>query len=629
MKYERGGKLINFLEISFKGGVDDPKEKEFHKRLASYFNVSLSSKDHGIKFYPDQNTIFENLNDYITVFRSYALDILEEYDFKNKYIITEVAFQKDLKKILSLKNIKTTAKTEPEKKENTLAPMILNQILYGPPGTGKTFNTINKAIAIVESSDEKELANMHRKDLKKKFDDYLITDWESPKGQIAFITFHQSMSYEDFIEGIKPEMKGKELNYDIAEGIFKSICSVAKSNWLDAKAAKNVVSFDAAFSEFVEEWEDNKNMSFKMKTEGKDFTIIGFTKSSIQFRKSNGSTGHTLSINSLRDYFYDNRVLNLTGVGIYYPPILEKLKGYKVSEQSDKRQKNYVLIIDEINRGNVSQIFGELITLIEESKRLGQDEALEVTLPYSKDVFGVPPNLYIIGTMNTADRSIEALDTALRRRFSFTELLPEPKLISPSAMVCRLFWEHKDDDWGSKKYKPKETELFSFLGVSDTMEAEKEGIWETMKKDKIISDLTYFDKYEFTGYNLEAILSTINKRIEVLSDRDHTIGHSYFINITTETALKATFKNCIVPLLQEYFYNDYEKIGWVLGEGFFEEVKHNKEIAVFTKFFNTAKPEVIAQYRFKDFETLDIYEAIQILLGAKKQVQINVPNEGE
>jgi 5-methylcytosine-specific restriction protein B len=175
------------------------------------------------------------------------------------------------------------------------------------------------------------------------------------------------------------------------------------------------------------------------------------------------------------------------------------------SDFKNKNGKPFVLIIDEINRGNVSAIFGELITLIEEDKRLGKDEALEVVLPYSKDKFGVPPNLYIVGTMNTADRSVEALDTALRRRFSFEEMPPN--------------------------YELKELE------------------------------------YEIFGHKASEVLKTINKRIEKLLDKDHAIGHSYFLYKDENKMIVSFYKN-IIPLLQEYFFGDYGKIGLVLGKGF-------------------------------------------------------------
>lgn len=176
------------------------------------------------------------------------------------------------------------------------------------------------------------------------------------------------------------------------------------------------------------------------------------------------------------------------------------------------------MIIDEINRGNVSHIFGELITLIEEDKRLGNDEEIKVTLPYSKDPFGVPSNLYIIGTMNTADRSIEALDTALRRRFVFEEMPPKYEL----------------------------TELQQIL----------------------------------YGHTAAEILEKINTRIEKLLDRDHLIGHAYFINKDETTLIESFYKN-IIPLLQEYFFGDYGKIGLVLGAGFVEAVENKSVLASF------------------------------------------------
>src|SRR5690606_35547532 len=167
--------------------------------------------------------------------------------------------------------------------------------------------------------------------------------------------------------------------------------------------------------------------------------------------------------------------------------------------------KKHVLIIDEINRGNVSAIFGELITLLEEDKRKGNKEQTEVTLPYSKDKFSVPNNVYIIGTMNTADRSVEALDTALRRRFSFIEMQPNPNILLDS---------------------------------------------------------------EYQDVNLKQLLETINQRIEILIDKDHQIGHSYFIGIQNLDDLKLVFKDKIIPLLEEYFYGDFGKIGLVLGSNF-------------------------------------------------------------
>ncbi len=400
------------------------------------------------------------------------------------------------------------------KKNNTP----LNQILYGPPGTGKTYNTINKSIAIIDNLNENDLSEHFktRQELKNRFDELLIDDWEDPKGQIGFTTFHQSLSYEDFIEGIKPVISNEqEVLYDVIPGIFKTICGLARDNFLSfqQKSTKNTLSFDEVFLRLKDEWEENPTIKFPLKTEGKDFTILGFSKHSIQFKKASGGTGHTFSISTLREYYYGIREIKQGGLGIYYPSLIAKLKSYK-SEPIEKKLLNYILIIDEINRGNVSSIFGELITLIEESKRQGNDEMLEVVLPYSKEKFSVPPNIHIIGTMNTADRSVEALDTALRRRFTFTEMPPQPELI--------------------------ETEGFC--------------------KGKLAID--------GNTINLRELLEVINQRIEILLDKDHLIGHSFFMNVKTIEDLKQAFSKQIIPLLQEYFYGDYGKISLVLGEGF-------------------------------------------------------------
>lgn len=376
----------------------------------------------------------------------------------------------------------------------------LNQILYGPPGTGKTYHSINRALEIIDDADVKTVDWNDRQAVKKIFDQKIES------GQIAFITFHQSISYEDFIEGIKPDANARnEVTYSVKPGLFKTIATAARNNWLDTSTGrKGTLSFEDAFTQLKNEWELNPEIKFPLKTPGYDYQILDFTETSIRFKKSSGGTGHTLSINTLNDYFYNRRTINPTGVGIYYPSILEKLKSYQPSVPVDTTKKNYVMIIDEINRGNVSRIFGELITLIEEDKRLGCDEALEAGLPYSHDRFGVPPNLFIIGTMNTADRSVEALDTALRRRFSFEEMPPEPGLI-----------------------------------------------------EAVIADI-----------NLKQLLITLNTRIEKLLDKDHQIGHSYFMTVNSMDQLQVAFYHKIIPLLQEYFFGAYDKIGLVLGDGF-------------------------------------------------------------
>ncbi|MCL9807039.1 AAA family ATPase [Flavobacterium amniphilum] len=555
-----------------------------------------------------------------------------EVEWEDDFIPFEVGFGgylQTIKEVVKTKHIKSIWYPEINLNENDdlvkssqknikyMNNFPLNQILYGPPGTGKTYNTINKAISIIENLQEDDLKKINRDDLKKKFDSFLINDWENPKGQIAFITFHQSMSYEDFIEGIKPLVnENKNVIYDVLPGVFRKISSLANDNWLDAQKDSGFLSFDEAYNLLKEDWEENQDMKFPMKTKNKDFTILGFTDNSIQFKKASGGTGHTLSKNTLRNYYYGKEEVGQTGIGIYYPPVLDKLKKYIPNSESNivkKSIKPFVLIIDEINRGNVSQIFGELITLIEESKRLGNDEALEVTLPYSKDTFGVPPNLYIIGTMNTADRSVEALDTALRRRFNFTEMMPQTELLTPSALYCKLLWDYEKLDWEDLEFKKEEDSFFELFGRPNEIDEKKDGIWKQMKSEKDRSKLDYFKDFTFS-LDLSEILETINKRIELLLDRDHSIGHSYFINVNSLEDLENTFKNNIIPLLQEYFYNDYEKIALVLGEGFVKIKKPQDNEIKFAKLsVGVEQPELQTVFAIrKDF---DIQEAIISLLG--------------
>lgn len=279
----------------------------------------------------------------------------------------------------------------------------LNQILYGPPGTGKTWNAVNHAMAIVKGAKLDEIGDEDR----AQFHAFRF-DPEAGIGQITMVTFHQSFSYEDFVEGIRPRLDGEEIGYELRDGVFKRIANAARKD--------------------------------------------------------------------------------------------------------EDPEKRYVLIIDEINRGNIPKIFGELITLVEDSKRLGEDDGMSVTLPYSNQDFGVPSNLYIIGTMNTADRSILLLDTALRRRFDFVEMMPDP--------------EHN-----------------------------------------LISN-------NVGGVDARKMLKAMNERISLLLDREHQIGHTYLFDVNDLKSLSDKFQNKIFPLLQEYFYDDWSKIREVLGgAGFVSEQK--------------------------------------------------------
>ena len=397
--------------------------------------------------------------------------------------------------------------------ENSNKNPPLNQILYGPPGTGKTYNTINKALEILGV----ETQGKSRAELKAQFDKF------RQNGQIEFVTFHQSFSYEEFVEGIKPVVKDLgDMTYKPEPGIFKKICDKALTNIIKFEKWKEYEKLAHQFyPDMLEKLKDKNefvcgDIAFELTKKGNEIQAKG-TKGQAIFKnemtkllklenskkldKDEIASGISIGIGfshlyeAMRDYFFNEYL---------------KDKAIKEQPQIESELKPYILIIDEINRGNISKILGELITLIEPSKRIGGDEELRVSLPYSANEFdggkgfGVPKNLYIIGTMNTADRSIALLDTALRRRFEFVEMMPEPELL------------------------------------------------------EII-------KVENGEINLQMLLEKINARIEFLLDREHTIGHSFFINVNSLSELQQVFKNKIIPLLQEYFYDDYAKIDAVLN----------------------------------------------------------------
>ncbi|EOZ7205315.1 McrB family protein [Campylobacter jejuni] len=456
-----------------------------------------------------------------------------------------------------------------QSEESNMKIIPLNQILYGPPGTGKTYHTIDKALEILgenlESRDEK----------KAKFDEYVR------KGQIVFTTFHQSYGYEEFVEGIKPiidnDENSQEVKYDVKDGIFKELCDKSLKNYILSMQNENEIDLDKLIFEFanyinqdflnkgnefpLENKVSIKKILLNFKDEYRSFSLGGSIKSpqslTIDIIKRDYLNFKNKKILSFKDIKpkYDSQS-DYHGNAIYYFMFYNKLKEFE-NIQNEKFKikkeilKSYIIIIDEINRGNVSKIFGELITLIEPSKRIGEKEELKVTLPYSGEKFGVPKNVYIIGTMNTADRSITSLDTALRRRFEFIEMMPD---VSKLSMDCE-------------------------------------------------------------GINLQELLKAINTRIEYLLDREKTIGHAFFVSVENLEDLKKVFQNKIIPLLQEYFYNDYALINAVLNDNgmIFEDKKDDKYLQKIKNLDSVNSERSIyniASFDDKIWDKIEIYQAI-------------------
>ena len=468
--------------------------------------------------------------------------------------------------------VSKTEGVKPIMSKQQKAPM--NQILYGPPGTGKTYHTVEAAVAAAEPQFNL-LSDKSRAELKAEYDRLVL------EKRIRFVTFHQSYGYEEFVEGLKArETDAGDVTYVTENGVFKNICDEAASGDVAANSAINLdgtvwkISIEATNSNPVKTHCLNNNLAaigwgntgdlaaqerneyFQLRGKNDQNTLnyfttemakgdlvlcinsntsveaIGVVIGEYQYNKQGVPTRpdycHQRSIKWLaKGFSVDFKGINGNkqfSLPTCYPlnrlsvaEVIQHLKKYDVTvsaENTQAKKDNYVLIIDEINRGNISKIFGELITLIEPSKRSGNDneEALTLSLPHSGKPFSVPVNLYLIGTMNTADRSLAMMDTALRRRFDFKEMMPEPELFKVTPPI--------------------------------------------------------------KGINLELLLRKMNDRIEVLYDREHTLGHAFFIPVADKAddqdaafaELKLVFRSKIIPLLEEYFFEDWHKIRLVLGD---------------------------------------------------------------
>jgi 5-methylcytosine-specific restriction protein B len=477
-----------------------------------------------------------------------------------------------------------------------------NTVLYGPPGTGKTYLAANRAVALCDGSLPSEV---DRARVMQRYEEL------RKEGRISFVTFHQSYGYEEFVEGLRPQTNAEgQVTYSVVPGVFRRACQSAKLHelvepGLSGKSIRQRTVYKMSlgqsgsaegrkvFQYGVENgcvllgWGDDIDFSrcedagainarvqaanppkspesharyvqvFKHDVQVGDLIVVSLGNK--RFRGVAEVTGEYefleegpfhqiravkwlaifdagVPVTEIYDRdFTASALYKLASAGLRYERLEALLSGQR---REEGEAKPHVLIIDEINRANVSKVFGELLTLLEPDKREGEVNAITLTLPYSGDEFCVPSNLHVLGTMNTADRSIALLDTALRRRFDFEEVMPDPAVLH---------------------------------GVL------------------------------VEGVDLERLLRALNERVEAIYDRDHTLGHAYFMNVRTLEDLERVFRRKVLPLLQEYFYENWSNIRRALndlGDGDF--VCRNVRAPIRTEDEEFASDEPAVFYRLND-----------------------------
>lgn len=411
-------------------------------------------------------------------------------------------------------------------------------------------------------------------DINEKFSEYMKEE------RLNFTTFHPSLSYEEFVEGMRAKTKDGEVEYSVEDGIFKTMCINASFELIKNKISSEMLDFEMVYDFFKNEFFESVEPISLTTIRGKKFKIIDINDLRILIQPLNGQNQFNISKRYLKKIFISqddlmspkdiSKVRNIskevTALSSYYFIITQSLKDLhsdqneqidfdKLSynekkdhvldfinnnikfEENDYNKTPFVLIIDEINRGNIPKIFGELITLLEPDKRLGSDNQIILTLPYSKERFSVPPNLHIIGTMNTADRSLALMDVALRRRFAFVE-----------------------------------------FGPGDMLEGEWKTWWKT--PDKCKNECIQSTIKAIQAIN-KKILGNDNGTTKLTHGKDKLIGHSFAMkNGTNMEADECAilWKYEIFPLLEEYYNGNYDKIEELLGTSAFGMIYENNSI---------------------------------------------------
>ena len=458
--------------------------------------------------YEDASTYGKHIRDITWTHKGtwHCQKILKEFgqeEFPAK-ALTNISKAKYTSKLLELIEGESN---ETRTNDKNLSPMkevdILKQkkqiVLQGAPGTGKTYKTAAIAVAMCDGESS---VPADRNALMVRYKQLVV------EKRIAFTTFHQSMDYEEFVEGIKPETEDGTISYVVRDGIFREICKAA----LNAQRVESNDNFEEVWNKLITYLDENDFIDVMLLNGSKTFRVelneLGTGLTNRTYPNDTFSKGNWIDGKS--KFFSKDQLYNIYrglpgtpagGHDNYRRAIINHLKKefglveYKQGEKSNANVKNYVLIIDEINRANISKVLGELITLLETDKRLGELNEVKVRLPYSKDEFGVPSNLYVIGTMNTADRSVGYIDYAIRRRFAFVTIKSDRNVVeeyNPSIATLALEYFDKVKEW--------------------------------MTEENVTGDI---------------------------DAEDLMVGHSYFL-ADNEAKLKAKMVYEVIPLLREY-----------------------------------------------------------------------------